>query len=153
MKKELMMGDIKRHATAKWSGDLKSGNGELSGESGYFTDLPYTFASRFESGKGSNPEELIGAAHAGCFNMVVAKELAAQGNPPDELTTKATVTLAEAGGGFRIAAVHLHLWGKVPNTDKATFKKVAERARDNCPVSQLLKPGLDEVTIEVELGD
>ena len=147
------MADIKRHATANWSGDFKTGTGELSGESGYFEDLPYTFASRFKRGDGSNPEELIGAAHAACFNMVVAKELTAQGNPPDELTTRASVTLIEAGGGHRIASIHLRLQGKVPNTRADTFQQVAEKARDNCPVSQLLKPGLDKVTIEVDLID
>lgn len=145
------MANITRKATADWSGDLKSGKGGLSADSGYLQDLPYTFASRFQSGDGTNPEELIGAAHAACFNMVVAKELAAKGHAPKALTTSATVTLQEVEGGFRIARIDLALVGEVEGADEATFQAIAESARDHCPVSQLLKPGLDEVTVTATL--
>lgn len=146
------MATIKRMASSQWSGSLQEGKGTFSSKSGYFKDLPLSFASRFESGEGTNPEELIGAAHAGCFNMVVADKLAARGNAPKKLETRATVTLREEGGGFAIAAVHLELRGDVPGVDESTFRQIAEEAKNGCPVSQLLQPGLDELSVEASLN-
>ena len=145
------MTDIKRHATANWQGDTKSGSGTLSSESNSFDGAEYSFPSRFENEAGSNPEELIGAAHAACFNMVVAKELSAMGNPPEQLETEATVTLRENGGAFEITAVHLQLEAKVPDVSESQFMEIAAGARDNCPVSNLLHSGLQEVTMEATL--
>jgi lipoyl-dependent peroxiredoxin len=146
------MADIKRHATATWQGDTKSGSGKLSGESGEFEDVFHSFPSRFAQESGSNPEEFIGAAHAACYNMVIVKELTERGNPPENLETRAAVTLKEDGGGYAVTAIHLQTEASVPGIDQATFTEVAEIARDNCPISQLLKPGLEEITIEAKLA-
>lgn len=145
------MADIQRHATATWQGDTDSGSGTYSGESGEFSDAMYSFPSRFQNESGSNPEELIGAAHASCFNMVIAKELSAQGNPPDHLETEATVTLREDGGDFEVSAIHLQATATIPDVDASTFQQIAEQAKNNCPISRLLMPGLDEMTVEANL--
>jgi len=145
------MTDIKRQATANWQGDPKSGSGTLSSESNSFDGAEYSFPSRFENEAGSNPEELIGAAHAACFNMVVAKELSAMGNPPEQLETEATVTLRENGGAFEITAVHLQLEATVPDVSESQLLEIAAGARDNCPVSNLLHSGLQELTMEATL--
>ena len=123
----------------------------MSGDSGEFGGVKYSFPSRFEHEAGSNPEEFLGAAHAACFNLVVAKELSEQGNPPENLETRATVTLREDGGDFEVTAVHLALTGTVPGVDDAAFRQIAEEASENCPVSRLLKPGLETLTVEVDL--
>lgn len=146
------MADIRRHATANWKGTPKDGGGGLSAESGEFSGVNYSFPSRFQHESGSNPEELIGAAHAACFNMVVAEDLSAQGNPPDELQTRATVTLQEDGGNYQITEIHLETTATVDGVDREKFQKIAEGARDSCPVSQLLKPGLEKVTMEANLS-
>jgi len=131
--------DIKRRGSARWSGGLKDGKGRLSTQSGALKELPYGFGSRFEGEPGTNPEELIGAAHAGCFTMALSSILGQEGLTATQLDTTAAVTLKQSGQGFEISAVHLTLEGKVPNTDAETFQKLAQKAKENCPVSKLLK--------------
>jgi osmotically inducible protein OsmC len=131
--------DIKRRGSARWSGGLKDGKGRLSTQSGALKELPYGFGSRFEGEPGTNPEELIGAAHAGCFTMALSSILGQEGLTATQLDATAAVTLKQSGQGFEISAVHLTLEGKVPNTDAETFQKLAQKAKENCPVSKLLK--------------
>lgn len=144
---------MQRHATAVWTGSLSEGNGTLATQSGAFDGQPYSFKTRFEdeSGKsGTNPEELIGAAHAGCFVMALSHMLAGNGTPPDRLEAKAEVTLKPAeGGGFDITQSALTLTGKVPGLDEAKFLEIAEKAKTNCPVSKAL--GAIKVTLDARL--
>lgn len=126
-----------RKAHAVWRGDLQSGDGTTSVESGAFDKQPYSFPSRFQEGKGSNPEELLGAAHAGCFSMALANELAQDGHEATSIRTEARVTL-ETEGGPHIAHVELVTEGEVPGIDQATFEAYAERAKTGCPVSKAL---------------
>jgi osmotically inducible protein OsmC len=130
---------MKRNAKARWQGDLKTGKGKLSTDSGVLADTPYSFGTRFENGKGTNPEELIGAAHAGCFSMALSMILGNSGLTPERIDTKATVSLEQAEGGFAITAVHLVVSAKVPGADKASFEKAANDAKAGCPVSKVLK--------------
>ena len=132
------MASIKRHASAAWSGSGKDGTGSLTTQSGTLKDMPYGFKSRFGDGKGTNPEELIAAAHAGCFSMATAFQLSGAGHPPESLHTDATLTMEQVPGGWQIAAVHLAMRAKVPGIDAATFKELAEAAKANCPVSKVL---------------
>lgn len=145
------MAEIQRSGTGTWTGDLKRGRGTASTGSGVLTNAPITFASRFESGEGSNPDELIAAAHASCFSMALSLGLSQQGHPPESIRTNATVTLRSAGGGFKIVKVHLETEGNVPGIDAAAFKATAEQAKENCPVSVLLKPGLEALTLDARL--
>lgn len=147
------MADIRRHATASWSGDLRGGTGKASTESGALRDATVTFPSRFESGTGSNPEELIAAAQAACFSMALSGGLSAQGHPPREIRTRATLLLRKGESGFKIAGIHLETEGDVPGIDEATFKAAAEKAKETCPVSTLLKPGLEELTLDARLAE
>ena len=140
---------IDRSATAVWSGGLKSGRGALSTQSGALSSLPYGFASRFEGQPGTNPEELIGAAHAGCFTMQLSALLEKAGHPAEKLETKAIVSLEKDATGFAIPRVKLTLSGKVPGVDDATFQRIANEAKTTCPVSRLLKA---DVTLEAKLG-
>lgn len=144
------MADIQRHATGTWSGDLKNGKGTASTESGALSNAPITFPSRFEHGEGSNPEELIAAAHAACFSMALSLGLSQQGHPPEAIETRATITL-RSDGGFKITGVHLETEGRVPGIDAETFRAAAEQAKENCPVSVLLKPGLEQLTLDARL--
>ena len=139
---------INRSASATWSGGLKTGRGTLSTQSGVLSNSPYGFGSRFESGAGTNPEELIGAAHAGCFTMQLAALLEQEGHPAERLETKATVTLEKDATGFVISAVKLALTGKVPDADDATFQRIASKAKEVCPVSRLLNT---KVSLEARL--
>ncbi len=143
------MAEFHRSANSTWRGDLKSGAGLVSTQSGALTDTKITFVSRFENAGGSNPEELIGAAHASCYSMFLAAILSAAGHVPDSINTKATVTL-EAGGP-KITRIALVTEGTVPGIDAATFQKFAEDAKAGCPVSKLLAPGLEEMTLEATL--
>lgn len=127
----------KRKAEAVWNGDLKEGNGTMKFGSGAF-EGQYSFSSRFEEGTGTNPEELIGAAHAGCFSMALAGDLAKAGYSPETVDTNATVDLAKVDGGFAIKTVTLETEVTVPDIDNDTFQKLAENAKQNCPVSQAL---------------
>ena len=122
-----------------------------TGSSG-LRDLNYSFHSRFETGPGTNPEELIAAAHASCFSMALSKILGDQGKTPERISTQATLTMAKTDTGFKITKVHLATEGRVPGFDEAGFRQAAEKAKDNCPISVLLKPGLEEVTLEAKLS-
>ncbi len=145
------MPEILRSATATWTGDLKGGAGVISTQSGYVKDLKITWSSRFESNPGSNPEELIAAAHASCFAMSIASNLTRQNMPPKEIHAKATLTMRREESGTTLTKMHLQVEAKVPGVDEATFKAIAEKAKDTCPVSKLLKPGLEEMTLEAKL--
>ena len=125
--------------TAQWRGGLKDGKGAISTKSGALKDYPYGFASRFEGKPGTNPEELIGAAHAGCFTMALSLILGEAGLTADEMNTKADVTLEKQADGFAITKVHLTLRAKIPGTDSAKFLELAGKAKAGCPVSKLLK--------------
>src|SRR3972149_1270365 len=136
------MADILRHASATWAGDLQSGTGTASTESGALREARVSFPSRFEEPiTGSNPEELIAGAHAACFSMALAAPLGRQGHKPKEIRTRATITLRKGEDGFKITGMHLATEGNVPGIDEATFKQAAEMAKETCPVSALLKPG------------
>ena len=124
--------------TAKWQGGLKDGKGFLSTKSGVLSEQPYGFASRFEGKPGTNPEELIGAAHAGCFTMALSKILGDAGFTADEINSKAEVTLEKQGDGFAITKSHLTLRAKIPGIDNAKFQELAGMAEKGCPVSKLL---------------
>jgi osmotically inducible protein OsmC len=139
---------IKRKGSASWQGGLKDGRGALSTESGALANYPYGFASRFEGQRGSNPEELIAAAHAGCFTMALSLILGEAKLTADRMDTSAEVTLEQVDGGYAITAVHLTLKAKIPGTDQATFAKLAAMAKAGCPVSKLLKA---EITLDATL--
>ena len=129
---------MKRNATAVWSGDLKTGKGALSTDSGVLSDTQYSFSTRFENGKGTNPEELIAAAHAGCFTMALSAQLAEAGLAAASIRTTATVTLEKVGAGFSITAVHLDLTAKIPGASQQAFDTAADNAKAGCPVSKVL---------------
>ena len=137
-----------RKASAVWNGNLKDGKGTVTTESGVLAQTPYSFRSRFETGTGTNPEELIAAAHAGCFTMALAFGLQAAGFTADELATEAAVMLEPEGQGFRISRSALTLRAKVPNLDAAKFAELAGAAEKNCPVSKVLKA---EITLDAKL--
>src|SRR6185295_15892782 len=128
-----------RKAKAVWRGTGRDGNGDLSTDSGVLAKTPYSFRTRFENEKGTNPEELIAAAHAGCFTMALAFQLQSAGFTPTELSTEAAVSLDPDGKGFRISRSALTLRASVPNLDQATFDRLAKDAEQNCPVSKVLK--------------
>jgi osmotically inducible protein OsmC len=133
---------IKKRGSAVWSGGLKDGKGSISTESGALKDAPYGFNARFEGGPGTNPEELIGAAHAGCFTMALSGKLAEAGMTAQKLQTTATVSLDKADGGFAITAVHLELVANIPGATKEAFEAAAQDAKKNCPVSKLLNTNI-----------
>jgi len=137
-----------RKAKAFWQGTGKDGNGRLSSDSGVLAETPYSFKTRFEDEKGTNPEELIAAAHAGCFTMALAFGLQGAGLTPTELQTEAAVTLEPDGKGFKISKSALILRGKVPNCDDATFARLAGEAEKNCPVSKVLNAA---ITLDAKL--
>jgi osmotically inducible protein OsmC len=130
---------IKKHASAAWTGGLKDGRGDISTESGALDSQPYGFNTRFEGKKGSNPEELLAAAHASCFTMALSLILSESKLRADRLETTAEVTLEKLTDGFGITAVHLTLRGKVPGVDAATFKELANKAKVGCPISKVLR--------------
>ena len=129
---------IKRSASAEWSGGLKDGKGTISTQSGVLDKTQYGFNTRFEEGPGTNPEELIGAAHAGCFTMALSGQLGEAGMTAEKLSTTAVVSLDKVEGGFSISAVHLTLIAKIPGANQEAFEAAALRAKQNCPVSKLL---------------
>lgn len=128
-----------KHASAIWQGDIKAGGGSISTETGVLHDAPYGFHSRFEGGKGTNPEELIGAAHAGCFSMALALMLSKVGITAERIDTQAAVTLEKVGDGFEITASHLTVVMKIPGADSDTVIAIANEAKSGCPVSKLLR--------------
>ncbi|MGQ0810178.1 MAG: OsmC family protein [Nitrospiraceae bacterium] len=129
---------MKRKASAVWQGDLKSGKGTVSTESGALSQTQYSFTTRFENGQGTNPEELIAAAHAGCFTMALSVQLGNAGLVPDKLETTTTVTFDKLEAGWTVTQIHLDVRGKVPKADKAVFDKAATTAKTGCPISRLL---------------
>ena len=137
-----------RKAKAVWHGTGRAGTGTLTSDSGVLSDTPYSFKTRFENEKGTNPEELIAAAHAGCFTMALAFGLQGAGLTATELATEAAVTLEPEGQGFRISRSALTLRAKIPNIDQATFARLAGEAEKNCPVSKLFKA---EITLDAKL--
>lgn len=139
---------MQRSAAALWTGSIKEGQGTISTDSGVLAATPYSFATRFDDGKGTNPEELIAAAHAGCFAMALSAELGKLGQTAERIQTSADVTLEKTDAGFTITAVHLKVKGKVPNWDPASFKAAAENAKNNCPISRLLNA---QITLEARL--
>jgi len=141
---------MKHMGSAAWSGGIKDGLGNISLQSGVLREAPYGFKARFEDGPGTNPEELIGAAHAGCFTMALSGELGRAGLTAESLKTTATVTLDKVPGGFSITAIHLDLVGMVPGTDQAGFEKIANDAKAGCPVSKLFN-GNAAITLSARL--
>lgn len=141
---------INRTGSAAWQGGLKDGRGTVSTESGQLAAAPYGFAMRFEGVKGTNPEELIGAAHAACFTMALSNILGQSNLVAEQLDTKARVTLEQGEGGFEITEIHLTLTGKVSGTDAAGFLALAEKAKAGCPVSQAL--GAIKVSLNASLA-
>src|ERR1700749_4458648 len=135
--------------TAKWQGGLKDGKGAISTKSGALTDYPYGFASRFEGKPGTNPEELIGAAHAGCFTMALSLILGDAGFTAQQMDTKSEITLEKQGDGFAITKAHLTLKAKIPGIDNAKFQELAGMAEKGCPVSKLLKA---EISLDASLA-
>jgi osmotically inducible protein OsmC len=129
---------MKRQATAQWQGDLKTGKGSLTTDSGVLSKTPYSFSTRFEGEKGTNPEELIAAAHAGCFTMALSAELGKAGLTAQSLRTTAAVSLEKNGGGWGVTESHLELVANVPGASQDAFKAAAETAKANCPISKLL---------------
>ena len=137
-----------RKASAVWRGTGRDGNGDLSTDSGVLAKTPYSFRTRFENEKGTNPEELIAAAHAGCFTMALAFQLQSAGHTPTELATEAAVSVDQEKGGFRISRSALTLRAKVPGIDRDTFQRLAREAEQNCPVSRVLNA---EITLDATL--
>jgi osmotically inducible protein OsmC len=129
---------MQRKASAVWKGGLKDGNGSVSASSGVLSNTPFSFGTRFENVPGTNPEELIAAAHAGCFSMALSAQLGNAGLTPESINTNATLTLEKLDTGFTITAVHLDVVGRVPKADDAAFQKAAETAKAGCPVSKVL---------------
>src|SRR5512135_2801353 len=139
---------MKTHGSAIWQGGIKDGRGAISTRSGALQDYPYGFSSRFEGKPGTNPEELIGAAHAGCFTMALTLILGEAGLTAERMETTADVTLDKVDDGYAITAVHLTLKAKIPGADRAKFEELAGKAKAGCPVSKLLKA---EITMDATL--
>lgn len=138
-----------RKARAQWRGTGKDGAGALTTDSGVLSQTPYSFKTRFETEQGTNPEELIAAAHAGCFTMALAFQLQNGGFTPTELTTESAVSLEKEDGGFRVTRSALTLHAKIPEIDEAKFEELANAAKDGCPISKLLNA---EITLDSRLG-
>jgi osmotically inducible protein OsmC len=139
---------MKRSASAVWKGGLKDGTGVVSTESGALSNLPYNFRMRFESEKGTNPEELIAAAHAACYSMALSMILGDAGMKAESINTSAVVTLEQVDGGFAVTSSALQTRVKIPNADKAAFQKAAEAAKSGCPISKLLNA---KITLDAAL--
>lgn len=129
---------MKRKASAVWKGGLKDGKGTISSDSGVLENTQYSFSTRFEEGKGTNPEELIAAAHAGCFSMALSGQLGNAGMTADEIKTTATITLEKTDAGFTVTASHLDVTAKIPGADAKAFETAANNAKAGCPISRLL---------------
>lgn len=137
-----------RHAKAQWKGDLRSGVGTISAQSGVLADTPYSFRDRFEDGKNTNPEELLAAAHAACFSMALSLFLQNAGLKADSIETNCTVTLDKEGEGFAIKRSHLQLTARIPGATEDQFNGAAQGAKENCPVSKLFDT---EITLDAKL--
>jgi osmotically inducible protein OsmC len=139
---------MKRSASAIWNGGLKSGKGTVSTESGVLSAVPYNFNMRFENEKGTNPEELVAAAHAACFSMALSLFLGEAGMTAESIETKATVSLDQVAGGFAVTSSHLETTVKIPNADQAAFQKAVDTAKSGCPISKLLNA---KITMDAKL--
>jgi osmotically inducible protein OsmC len=140
---------MERSASAIWHGDLKKGTGALTTQSHVLNDTPYSFHTRFEDGAGTNPEELIAAAHAGCFTMALSSQLTSAEHPPSSIETTATVTMETTDDGPTITKIHLSTHATIPGIEKSTFDELAKKAKDGCPISRLLKSA--EITLDATL--
>ncbi|MGB6431198.1 MAG: OsmC family protein [Candidatus Acidiferrales bacterium] len=138
-----------RKASAVWKGSLKEGKGTISTESGALSNTPYSFATRFEGVRGTNPEELIGAAHAGCFTMALSAQLGEAGITAESLETSAAVTLEKIEAGWTVTKIHLDVVARIPGASQAAFDKAAANAKAGCPISRLLKA---EITMTAKLN-
>jgi osmotically inducible protein OsmC len=138
-----------RKASAVWKGSLKEGKGTISTESGALSSTPYSFATRFEGVRGTNPEELIGAAHAGCFTMALSAQLGEAGLTAESLETSAAVTLEKIEAGWTVTKIHLDVAARIPGASQAAFDKAAANAKAGCPISRLLKA---EITMTATLN-
>ena len=139
---------MKRKASAVWQGGLKDGKGTISTDSGVLSNTQYSFSTRFEDGVGTNPEELIGAAHAGCFSMALSGQLGNAGLTADSINTTATVTLDKTEAGFTVTEVHLEVRAKIPGASKEAFETAANNAKAGCPISRLLNA---KITMDASL--
>ncbi len=139
---------MKRNASAVWQGGLKDGKGVISTDSGVLKNTQYSFSTRFENGVGTNPEELIAAAHAGCFSMALSGQLGELGIVPESINTTATITLEMTDSGFAVTQSHLAVTAKIPGADKAKFETAAGNAKAGCPISKLLNC---KITMEAKL--
>ncbi|MBA5870371.1 MAG: OsmC family peroxiredoxin [Nitrospira sp. CR2.1] len=139
---------MKRHASAQWNGDLKTGKGTVSTQSGVLSQTQYSFSTRFENGNGTNPEELIAAAHAGCFTMALSAQLGAANLVADRLATTATVTMEKLDAGWTVTSIHVDVKGNVPKADAAAWEKATMAAKTGCPISRLLNTTM---TMEAKL--
>ncbi|HEY2109223.1 MAG TPA: OsmC family protein [Candidatus Acidoferrales bacterium] len=139
---------MERTASAIWNGSLKEGKGTITTQSGLLSDAPYSFVTRFENGKGTNPEELIAAAHAGCFTMALSAQLGTMNFTPQTLRTSAKLTLEKLDAGWTISKIHLDVSARVPGISASAFESAAASAKANCPVSRLLKA---EITMDAHL--
>jgi osmotically inducible protein OsmC len=133
---------MKRSASATWQGGLKDGKGTVSTESGALTQTPYSFSTRFEGQRGTNPEELIAAAHAGCFSMALSAELGNAGMTPETIRTTATLTMDKLESGWTVTRIHLDVTVKIPGADRGKFEAAANAAKAGCPVSRLLNTSI-----------
>ncbi len=140
---------MKHSANAVWNGGLKDGKGTISTESGVLAGVPYDFKKRFETDPGTNPEELIAAAHAACFSMALSGQLGAAGMTADSIETKCTVTLEKGDAGFSVTESHLETTVKIPNADKAKFDAAVQNAKTGCPISKLLNT---KITLDAKLA-
>jgi len=139
-----------RKASAVWNGNLRDGKGTVTTESGVLAQTPYSFRSRFETGTGTNPEELIAAGHAGCFAMALSAQLTGAGLTPDTIATSAALTLEKLDAGWTVTKIHLDVTARVPGATSETFQKLAAEAKANCPISRLLKA---EITMTATLSN
>jgi osmotically inducible protein OsmC len=140
---------MNRKASAVWEGDLKQGQGSVSTDSGVLKNTPYSFGTRFENGTGTNPEELIAAAHASCFSMALSAELGKAGMTPTRIATSATLTMDKLDVGWTVTAIHLDTTATIPGADHAKFEAVAEAAKAGCPISRLLNA---KITMDARLS-
>ena len=133
---------MQRKASAVWRGGLKDGKGTISTDSGVLKQTPYSFSTRFENQPGTNPEELIAAAHAGCFSMALSNQLGTAGMTPESIETTATLTLEKTDAGFTITTIHLDVKARIPGADRAKFEEAANNAKKGCPVSRVLNANI-----------
>jgi osmotically inducible protein OsmC len=139
---------MKRKASAEWKGGLKDGKGTISSDSGVLSNTQYSFSTRCEEGRGTNPEELIAAAHAGCFSMALSGQLGNAGLTAERINTTATVTLEKTDAGFTVTSVHLDVKAKIPGADAKAFETAANNAKTGCPISRLLNT---KITMDAKL--